>query len=76
MDFFVTMLCDSDKVKTSDQLAASWGYYNTVQAQWNEDIMQNSGFPTEMLPEVLSPDHDAGCLAHDWFDIPAGTPIG
>lgn len=63
-------------MKTSDQLAASWGFFNTVKASWNVDIMKAAGFPTEMLPQVLASGQDAGQLSHAWFDIPAGTPVG
>ena len=71
-----TILNYSDIVKTSDQLAASWGYFNTVKSQWNTDIIEPCGFPVKMLPEVLASEKDAGVLSHNWFDIPSGTPIG
>ena len=77
MDFMVTMFTNNaDQVKTSNQLAASWGYYNTVRGQWNVDVMKASGFPVQMLPLVLASGEDAGVLSHPWFDIPVGTPIG
>ena len=76
MDFFVALFSDCDSVRTSDQLAASWGYYNTVKGEWNVDVMKSSGFPVDMLPTVLASEEDAGTLSHQWFGIPAGTPIG
>ena len=76
MDFVVALLCNNNVSKTSDQLAASWGYYNTVKGQWNTDLMKKSDFPLDMLPEVLASSEDAGLLSHSWFDIPSGTPIG
>lgn len=76
MDFIVSLFTNSDIVKTSDQLAASWGYFNTVKSQWNTDIIEPCGFPVKMLPEVLASEKDAGVLSHNWFDIPSGTPIG
>lgn len=76
MDFFVAMLCNNQVVTTSDQLAASWGYFNTVEKQWNLEQMKASGFPTEMLPQILPSDAEAGVLHTNWFHIPSGTPIG
>ena len=76
MDFLTTMFTNSSVVRTSDQLAASWGYYDTVKSKWNTEIMKSQDFPIELLPEVLASSQDAGQLAHPWFDIPCGTPIG
>ena len=28
-----------------------------------------------LLPSVVSSSDTAGCLPHDWFDVPAGTPV-
>ena len=75
MDFIVSMITNSDKVFTSDQLAASWGYYNTVTQAWNIEVMKAVGFPTDMLPSVIASNQKAGRLSHHWFDIPAGTPV-
>ncbi len=52
MDFFVSMITDSEVVKTSDQIAASWGYFDTVTAKWNESVLKEAAFPVSMLPEV------------------------
>ena len=76
MDYIVNLLTENQTVKTSEQLAASWGYFNTTKNEWNRDILNSAGFPTQMLPEVLSAETTAGVLAHPWFDIPQGTPIG
>ena len=51
MDFIVALFTNSDIVKTSDQLAASWGYFNTVKSKWNTDIIEPCGFPVDMLPQ-------------------------
>ena len=75
MDFIVAMITNSDKVFTSDQLAASWGYYNTVNGTWNIEVMEAAGFPIKMLPTVTASSQKAGVLSHHWFDIPAGTPV-
>ena len=74
MDFIVNLLTDNPKVKTSGQIAASWGYFDTVKKTWNEEILSSAGFPTEILPEVQT-EMKAGVLAHSWFDIPKDTPI-
>ena len=39
MDFIVAMVTNNEKVLTSDQLAASWGYYDTVKSAWNLDLL-------------------------------------
>ena len=67
MDFMVALFTNSDIVSTSDQLAASWGYFNTVKSEWNSEIMKKSGFPIEMLPNVLTANQDAGKLSHHWY---------
>ena len=74
MDFIVTLLTENPKVKTSGQIAASWGYFDTVKKAWNQEILSSAGFPTEILPEVQT-EMKAGVLAHSWFDIPKDTPI-
>ena len=76
MDFIVNLLTENERVKTSEQLAASWGYFNTIKNDWNNEILNSAGFPTEMLPQVCPAETTAGVLAHPWFDIPEGTPIG
>ena len=38
MDLLVTVLCDLSKPVTSNQLAASWGYFDTVKKEWNIDV--------------------------------------
>ena len=76
MDFFVTMITNANIVKTSDQIAASWGYFDTVSSSWNESMLKDSGFPVDMLPEVMPSGSEAGNLCDQWFGIPAGTPVG
>ena len=39
MDFIVAMVTNNEKVVTSDQLAASWGYYDTVKSAWNLELL-------------------------------------
>ena len=72
MDFIVAMITNSDEVTTSDQLAASWGFYNTVDAKWNIEVMEAAEFPVKMLPTVKRSGETAGLLSQNWFDIPSG----
>lgn len=70
------MLCDSDKPVITPQNAASWGYFNTHNNQWNVKILQNANFPVHLLPSVVQPNTIAGHLKHPWHQIPSGTPVG
>lgn len=80
MDFVALKLTAGDRAQMSPQNAASWGYFNTVEEQWNLDILQNSGFPVDMLPEIVQVGSDIGTLPSNWSVIPAGvkvkTPLG
>ena len=42
--------------------AASWGYFDTVTSAWNTDILEQQGFPVNLLPRVVSPATDVGQL--------------
>ncbi|KAK7870736.1 hypothetical protein R5R35_009888 [Gryllus longicercus] len=75
-DFAVTMLCNLKKPIMSVQNASMWGYFNTTSSEWNMDILQESGFPTHLLPEIVKSGENAGVLAQSWYGIPAGTTVG
>ncbi|XP_039756359.1 sedoheptulokinase-like [Pararge aegeria] len=75
-DFVVAMLCDLECPITSDQNAASWGYFNTEKNEWNTDILNSIGFPINLLPKVLKSAEIAGVLSSSWNGIPEGTPVG
>ncbi|RZC33017.1 FGGY N domain containing protein, partial [Asbolus verrucosus] len=70
------MLCNLNKPIMSDQNAASWGYFDCVKHQWNDDILKETGFPTSLLPEIRLSGEIAGYLDDNWHSIPKGTPIG
>jgi sedoheptulokinase len=38
MDFVVAAVCDLEKPVTSDQLAASFGYFNIHTCSWNTEM--------------------------------------
>lgn len=76
MDFIVCLLTGTGVVKTSPQVAAAWGYFDTVTSEWNKDLLLKHQFPVSLLPTVIDASCDAGCLDESWFDIPAGTPVG
>lgn len=75
MDFIVAMILDLSHPIMSDQNAASFGYFDSVKMDWNRDILAEAGFPVNILPQVVPSTESAGQLPHDWFDIPAGTPV-
>lgn len=43
-DYIVSMLCALDKPVMSTQNAASWGYFNTVDSQWNKEMYLNRNY--------------------------------
>lgn len=75
-DFMVAMLANLRKPVMSVQNAASWGYFNTEQSEWNSSLLSDAGFPTQLLPDVIPSGDIAGTLADQWHGIPAGTPVG
>ncbi|XP_050677053.1 sedoheptulokinase-like [Leptidea sinapis] len=74
-DFVVAMLCDLDIPITSDQNAASWGYFNTDINDWNIDILKSINFPVTLLPKVVKGGEIAGNLSCSWNGIPEGIPV-
>ncbi|KAK7076152.1 hypothetical protein SK128_005414 [Halocaridina rubra] len=74
-DFFVCMLCDLDHPVMSVQNAAAWGYLNTAKKEWNNDLLQEAGLPSNLLPKVVDSGEAAGKLSNAWYGIPAGTPV-
>lgn len=74
-DYVVAMICGLDKPVMSVQSAASWGYYNTVNDQWNLDKLQANEFPVHVLPVVVQAGEVAGKLDSDWYGIAEGTPV-
>ncbi|XP_044850003.1 sedoheptulokinase isoform X2 [Mauremys mutica] len=75
-DYVVAMLCDLERPLMSVQNAASWGYFNSRSKSWNTEILRESGFPLDLLPEVGDPGDIAGRMPHDWHGIPKGTEVG
>ncbi|WAR02224.1 SHPK-like protein [Mya arenaria] len=75
MDFFTCMLCGLDKPTLSNQIAASWGYFDCETNTWNTDILQEHNFPVFCLPNVIEAGSRIGDLSYEWFGIPKGTPI-
>ncbi|XP_050348157.1 sedoheptulokinase-like [Nymphalis io] len=75
-DFIVAMLCNLDYPITSNQNAASWGYFNTEKNEWNLDILNSIDFPINLLPKIIKSGAIAGTLSSSWNGIPEGTPIG
>ncbi|VVC87250.1 unnamed protein product [Leptidea sinapis] len=74
-DFVVAMICDLDIPITSDQNAASWGYFNTDINDWNIDILKSINFPVTLLPKVVKGGEIAGNLSCSWNGIPEGIPV-
>ncbi|XP_060529339.1 sedoheptulokinase-like [Cylas formicarius] len=76
MDFVISVLCNLEKPVTSNQNAASWGYFNCSTNEWNIDILAEAGFPIHLLPQVKEVGQIAGYLVDNWHSIPKGTPVG
>lgn len=75
-DFAVALLCNLQKPVMSVQNAASWGYFNPTTCTWNKTILEGSGFPVHLLPDVVKAGTIVGNLPESWFGIPIGTPVG
>lgn len=75
-DFVVAMLCELTKPVMSVQNAASWGYFDCLNNQWNLKVLSDAGFPIELLPRVCENGETAGSLFHNWLSIPQGTYVG
>ncbi|XP_061196255.1 sedoheptulokinase-like [Saccostrea echinata] len=75
MDFLICVLCGLEFPITSNQLAASWGYFDSSTGCWNKEILGQKSFPFHLLPQVLNPGEKAGTLQFDWFSIKKGTPV-
>ncbi|XP_069766911.1 sedoheptulokinase isoform X2 [Narcine bancroftii] len=75
-DYIVAVLCGLTKPLMSAQNAASWGYFNTKCSSWNLQILEDSGFPTGLLPTVVKSGSVAGKLTHEWCGVLEGTEVG
>ncbi|XP_071431509.1 sedoheptulokinase isoform X3 [Pithys albifrons albifrons] len=75
-DYVAAMLCGLKKPLMSIQNAASWGYFNCRSKSWNTDILEKSGFPVHLLPEVGDPGSIAGSTISAWHGIPKGAKVG
>jgi sedoheptulokinase len=75
MDFLVAMALDLDRPVTSQQNAASFGYFDCVNGTWETALLTEAGLPAGLLPDVVAPGLDAGRLPRPWAGIPAGTPV-
>ncbi|XP_053311817.1 sedoheptulokinase-like [Spea bombifrons] len=75
-DYVVSMLCGLERPKMSVQNAASWGYFNTRTKTWNVDLLEASGFPIVLLPDIEDSGCIAGKLSCEWCGISHGTEVG
>lgn len=75
-DFIVAMLCDSDVPQMSPQNAASWGYFDTENNQFEEITLSQANFPLRMLPHIRPDNGVAGTLKRPWCGIQPGTIVG
>lgn len=75
-DFAVAILGNLDKPVMSTQSAASWGYFDCKDHEWNLESLKSGGFPIEFLPKLAKSGSIVTALTDDWHTIPKGTPIG
>eukprot|EP00117_Sycon_ciliatum_P018272 scpid82785/ scgid16947/ Sedoheptulokinase; Carbohydrate kinase-like protein len=76
MDLLVACLTSQqDAPVMSEQCAASWGYYNWEDRQWDLDALRDAGFPTRFLPRTSPAAATAGQLQWMWHGIRTGTPV-
>lgn len=75
-DFVVAMLCGLEKPLISVQNAASWGYFDCSNSQWNVRVLDAADFPIGLLPKVCQNGEIVGDLSDNWMSIPIGTSMG
>ncbi|XP_066289726.1 sedoheptulokinase-like [Branchiostoma lanceolatum] len=76
MDYLVAMLCGMELPVMSVQNAASWGYFDCGSRLWNREILEEAGFPCEVLPRVLDPGEVAGTLRQPWCCVRPRIDVG
>ncbi|XP_064460232.1 sedoheptulokinase-like [Ornithodoros turicata] len=74
-DMVVAMVCELERPVMSTQIAASWGYFDTVSGTWNKDRLCEADFPVSLLPDVVQAGELAGRLKSAWYGIPVETPV-
>lgn len=76
MDWIVWIVGSISKPAVSDQLAASFGFYDLTQNDWNHELFkQIPQFPTSMLPRVHPSGSIVATLSDNWMGIAKGTPV-
>ena len=82
-DYLVALLCDLDHAVTDPTNAASWGFFDIRQLEWNRQKTSIAGIPLNLLPEVLQTGSVAGRLSNEYSlrwglreGIPVTTAIG
>lgn len=43
--------------------------------KWNEELLQEAGLTSDLLPTVVDSGQEAGQLENSWYGIPAKTPV-
>ncbi|CAL1543212.1 unnamed protein product [Lymnaea stagnalis] len=75
MDFLVAILCDIDHPVTSDQLAASLGYFDETTLGWSSVLQDVDEFPLHLLPKVVAAGTQVGEVCASLNGWPAGVPV-
>ncbi|RUS68756.1 hypothetical protein EGW08_023482 [Elysia chlorotica] len=74
MDYLVFKLCGLNHPITSDQLAASFGYFNKDKSSWDEVLMLDGDFPHHLLPHIIPAGRVVGNTT-EVLGLPEGIPV-
>uniref|UniRef100_A0A0B6ZUS7 Carbohydrate kinase FGGY N-terminal domain-containing protein n=1 Tax=Arion vulgaris TaxID=1028688 RepID=A0A0B6ZUS7_9EUPU len=75
MDFLIAILCGLDHPVTSDQLAASLGYFNKNHLSWDSVLYEDNDFPNYLLPKIVPAGTKIGHVTTSLKGWPSGVPV-
>ncbi|XP_005093697.1 sedoheptulokinase [Aplysia californica] len=75
MDFLTYCLCDLDEGVTSDQLAASMGYYHETSHSWDKELYEDPVFPSSLLPKIVPVGTKVGLTSPHLAGWPQDVPV-
>ncbi|XP_059143763.1 sedoheptulokinase-like isoform X2 [Physella acuta] len=75
MDLLVSVLCGLERPVTSDQLAASLGYYDESTQGWSSALSESSEFPCHLLPKIVPSGTPVGRVSSSHDDWPVDVPV-
>ncbi|XP_055861455.1 sedoheptulokinase-like isoform X2 [Biomphalaria glabrata] len=75
VDYLVAVLCGLDHPVTSDQLAASFGYFDETLCHWSSILQEDKEFPVHLLPTIVRSGEKVGQVNSSFQDWPTDVPV-